>query len=144
MTEAGEATPVRGWQAIGFGGLLAALVLVAPAPAANVVPDETFEAWDRDGDGRLVPEEIPERLRGNFDRVDRDGDGRISYQEFQRTLKKWNKGAAASEATVPQAERSRPQSEMAAKGSQSSQASRVRTALIIRLSPRQDDALLLT
>ena len=86
MTEAGEATPVRGWQAIGFGGLLAALVLVAPAPAANVVPDETFEAWDRDGDGRLVPEEVPERLRGNFDRVDRDGDGFIGAADLRHVM----------------------------------------------------------
>ena len=50
-------------------------------PASSVPTDERFEAWDANGDGRLVVEEVPARLRGNFARVDRDADGFISLKE---------------------------------------------------------------
>lgn len=40
-----------------------------------------FDRWDRNDDGKLVREELPEPLRRNFDRVDRDGDGFISREE---------------------------------------------------------------
>ncbi|MDF1859930.1 MAG: alpha/beta hydrolase fold domain-containing protein [Verrucomicrobiales bacterium] len=40
-----------------------------------------FEQWDRNKDGTLTVEELPEILRKNFSRVDRDGDGVISREE---------------------------------------------------------------
>ncbi len=40
-----------------------------------------FARWDKNGDGKLVREELPAPLRKNFDRVDRDGDGFISREE---------------------------------------------------------------
>lgn len=40
-----------------------------------------IERWDRNGDGKLSREELPEPLRKNFDRVDKDGDGFISKEE---------------------------------------------------------------
>ena len=40
-----------------------------------------FESWDKDRDERLSRAELPERIRGNFDRVDRDQDGWISRKE---------------------------------------------------------------
>ncbi len=48
-----------------------------------------FQRWDKDGDGRLTREELPEPLRRNFDRVDADGDGFISRGEdaaFRRRM----------------------------------------------------------
>ncbi|MDP4582832.1 MAG: alpha/beta hydrolase fold domain-containing protein, partial [Verrucomicrobiales bacterium] len=40
-----------------------------------------IERWDRNGDGKLSREEVPEPLRKNFDRVDKDGDGFVSKEE---------------------------------------------------------------
>jgi acetyl esterase/lipase len=40
-----------------------------------------FDQWDRNKDGSLTVEELPEPLRKNFSRVDRDGDGVISREE---------------------------------------------------------------
>lgn len=60
-----------------------ALLLAGSASGESVIAgiDDRFERWDRNGDGRLVPEEVPEHLRGNFDRVDRNGDGFIDLEE---------------------------------------------------------------
>ena len=61
------------------------LATLALASSASVIPvDDRFDRWDRNRDGRLVPKEIPEGLRGNFDRVDRDGDGFIGPVEVLR------------------------------------------------------------
>jgi Ca2+-binding EF-hand superfamily protein len=60
--------------------------LPAPPPvvfsAANRQgPSEQFRYWDRDHDGKLSREEVPELVRGVFDQVDMDHDGAISPQE---------------------------------------------------------------
>jgi len=44
-------------------------------------PGKGFDIWDQNKDGRLVREEIPEKVRGNFDRVDTNRDGFISREE---------------------------------------------------------------
>lgn len=71
-----------------FGSLaLAALPLAAQQPDQSAQPPPTqrdpFPAWDRNADGQLSRDELPERLRPNFERVDRDHDGFISRQEHQ-------------------------------------------------------------
>jgi len=48
--------------------------------------DERFQHWDRNGDGKLIPAEVPVQLRGNFKRVDTNGDGFISLEEHQSAL----------------------------------------------------------
>jgi len=45
--------------------------------------DRLMRRWDRNGDGRLSRDELPERLRPNFDRIDRNGDGLISLEEHR-------------------------------------------------------------
>ena len=48
---------------------------------SGLLRDDRFQAWDRDGDGRLVPGELPESLRRNFSGVDRNDDGYIDLPE---------------------------------------------------------------
>lgn len=57
-------------------GLVASAALAQEAPARGA-----FDAWDRNGDGRLTREELPEPLRKNFERVDANGDGFIAREE---------------------------------------------------------------
>lgn len=51
-------------------------------------PDEIFARADRNGDGKLTPDEMPEERREGFKqmltRVDADGDGAASREEFRR------------------------------------------------------------
>ena len=41
-----------------------------------------FRGFDRDGDGRLAPDEMPDTLRGQSQRWDRNGDGFIDLAEY--------------------------------------------------------------
>lgn len=41
-----------------------------------------MQALDRNGDGVLSKNEVPERMRQRFDDIDKDGDGTISEEEF--------------------------------------------------------------
>lgn len=50
---------------------------------------------DADKDGRLTREELPERLRANFDRVDVNRDGHISKEEHAAVLKRLRQQAPA-------------------------------------------------
>ena len=56
------------------------IALVSSTVFAQQV-DRSFNEWDKNKDGRLVRDELPQRIRGNFDRVDRDKDGFISLKE---------------------------------------------------------------
>lgn len=60
--------------------LLLVLCLCSTATAQQA---RQFERWDANGDGKLVPAELPAPIRGNFGKVDRDKDGFISKAEHQ-------------------------------------------------------------
>ena len=51
-------------------------------------PVERLLAGDVDGDDRLTPEELPEQMRQNFDRVDRDGDGYVERSEIEAMMQR--------------------------------------------------------
>ena len=64
------------------GGLAAAMLALASAAAAQVADSRTYLArMDRDGDGRVSPDEYQDWLSYAFDAMDRDGDGVLSPAE---------------------------------------------------------------
>ena len=46
-------------------------------------PEAMFKQFDANGDGKLVEEEFPERMRANVKQIDTDKDGFISLEEFR-------------------------------------------------------------
>ena len=40
-----------------------------------------FKNWDKNGDGFLIPSEVPEGPRENFNNVDRNKDGKVTLDE---------------------------------------------------------------
>jgi acetyl esterase/lipase len=76
---------MRRWMA----GLVAMAVVLPDAPVSAQPSDAAlFARWDNNGDGRLTPDEVPERLRGNFARVDTDSDGSISPAEHAAIMQR--------------------------------------------------------
>ncbi len=55
--------------------------LFAQAPARG-----GFQAWDLDGNGKLSPAELPEKIRPAFDRIDANHDGFITREENRAFL----------------------------------------------------------
>lgn len=46
--------------------------------------DERWKGMDKDSDGKLSGDEIPERMKGALDKIDTDKDGAISREEFDK------------------------------------------------------------
>jgi Ca2+-binding EF-hand superfamily protein len=67
----------------------------AATAAANKARDEEMkklfeDQWktmDKDGDGKLAGDEIPERMKKNLDKIDTDKDGAISKSEMEAVMK---------------------------------------------------------
>ena len=49
--------------------------------AQNTGPERMFREWDKNGDGVLTKREVPQGVKGNFDRVDQNKDGKVTLQE---------------------------------------------------------------
>jgi Ca2+-binding EF-hand superfamily protein len=57
----------------------------APGALPNVAPPkEIFTRMDKDGNGKLEKDEIPERMRENLARIDANSDGVIELAEFEK------------------------------------------------------------
>lgn len=50
----------------------------------NISPKEIFARLDRDGNGKIEKDEIPERMKENLGRVDANSDGAIELTEFEK------------------------------------------------------------
>jgi Ca2+-binding EF-hand superfamily protein len=53
-------------------------------PQEQIEPRRIFEQFDKNKDGFLDKDEVPERMKENFDRLDANKDGKISTDEFRR------------------------------------------------------------
>jgi Ca2+-binding EF-hand superfamily protein len=58
-------------------------VEIASAPAADEMV-KTLMAFDKNGDGKLTRDELPERMQGLFDRADTDKDGVLTGEEIRK------------------------------------------------------------
>ncbi|MGE3819033.1 MAG: alpha/beta hydrolase fold domain-containing protein [Isosphaeraceae bacterium] len=77
--------------AMATSGTACAVSLALPAlSGVTQNPGEVFRKFDRDGNGRLSREELPEQARPNFDRADTDGDGGITPDEDAAFRKRLN------------------------------------------------------
>jgi Ca2+-binding EF-hand superfamily protein len=54
----------------------------APAVSADELA-RTVMGFDRNGDGRLTRDELPERFQGMFDRADTNKDGVLTFEELR-------------------------------------------------------------
>lgn len=83
----------RMWQGLTITLTLAAAlgaIAIAQPPA-----DTLFDRWDKNGDGKVARDEVPEGPRRLFDRVDTDGDGFLSREEdraFRARMAQTQKG----------------------------------------------------
>lgn len=57
------------------------LILAFLASTSHAQNKSPFDAWDRNGDGKLVKDELPPNVRRNFEKVDTNKDGFISRGE---------------------------------------------------------------
>jgi len=76
-----------------------AVMLVALASAAMAQqrsPEGLFKRWDKNGDGKLVPAEVPQGAQRNFKRADANGDGSISLAEHLQLFKRPPKALGAT------------------------------------------------
>jgi polyisoprenoid-binding protein YceI len=61
-------------------------------------PADRFKEMDADGDGKLVGDEIPERMQPWIDNIDTDGDGAVTMEEMETAMKKFrqNRGGGGN------------------------------------------------
>lgn len=73
-----------------------------PQPAAED-GSEFFKRLDRNSDGKLQKEELPERMRALFDRIDGNQDGAVDSREFAEVARRLGGGAAGLPGPMPNA-----------------------------------------
>ncbi len=62
-------------------------------PPNGQMMGKLFESRDKNGDGKLSGDEIPERMRDKMKIVDKDGDGSISKSEFASVAARMEDGS---------------------------------------------------
>lgn len=91
-------------------------------PSGGPDPRAMFKRIDKNGDGYLSLEELPEGMQTVFDRIDRDQDSRISEDEFSGVLQmmrgQFNQGRPAPERMNPGQQGGSPMSQPQSEGLQ--------------------------
>lgn len=54
--------------------------------------EQMFASRDKDGDGKLSGDEIPEMLKGRLERIDENGDGAIEKSELAKVAQRMGRG----------------------------------------------------
>jgi len=78
------------------------LVNYQAVQAAQPPADRPFNRLDRDGDGKLSPEEVPPAIRQFFGRIDRDQNGFLTREEFQSARAVLQGGASGAGPRIPE------------------------------------------
>ena len=76
----------RGALSIGALFVIAIAALIAPRAGAQQAVEQRFDELDRNGDGKVKPDELP--ARAFFERLDLDGDGSITKPEAVEAVRK--------------------------------------------------------
>ncbi|MEW4452470.1 alpha/beta hydrolase fold domain-containing protein [Bremerella sp. JC817] len=63
--------------------LLSVVGVLGLATTSYAQQGPSFDRLDRNSDGKIVKDELPERAQRLFDRIDADSDGTVTRQEFQ-------------------------------------------------------------
>ncbi|MFM2094130.1 MAG: hypothetical protein RIS70_1254 [Planctomycetota bacterium] len=56
-------------------------------PDRRPPPQQIIRQFDKDGDGKLSKDEVPERMRENMERIDTDRDGFVTVEELQSAFR---------------------------------------------------------
>ena len=56
-------------------------------PDRRPPPQQVIRQFDKDGDGKLSKDEMPERMRENMERIDTDRDGFVTVEELQSAFR---------------------------------------------------------
>lgn len=80
----------------------------APGGLPNVAPKEIFGRMDKDGNGKIEKDEIPERMKENLARVDTNSDGAIDLAEFEKVAQFFGGGGRRPEGAPAGAPEGRP------------------------------------
>ena len=83
----------------------AAVALLIIPSLALAQQRSLFDNWDKNNDGKLSKDELPEPARRNFSRADKNGDGSISPEEHRAFL---NRGAGSRATQKIEIERDLP------------------------------------
>ena len=94
----------------------AALVLLASCTLAFAQDRAPFDLWDKNSDGQLAREELPEAARRHFDKADTNRDGQLSRDE-DRIFRQRNRGQVPIEGVsvqrdIPYADSEHPRQQL--------------------------------